>query len=377
MRPARGATPMWPSRTGRTRWAIRLRLGPPPRGMPPGRRLATGYHYTVERRGRLVHRESSRRRGRRLRPAAVAYALGSGERGYSFLGGRRVRRPVSDRLVRTRAAHDYPQLPRSTSAGHNPECLSCHVARDAPAGSLQPLDPAGPQADRRAVPRPRRPARPPARAAAAASTKTIVPPPPLPRVVTRSVPPPGPTLPQAGHKGDFRPLPLTSSSRSSSRRGPADPIAGRRPGRADARQLLRRSGARPRLHVLPRSTPPPGPAEGSSTTTELPRLPRDQGLPHPRARPPRPARPTTVASRHAPAGQDVGTAMTDHRIPRSAADALPVRGAGPTRSNGSGRSGRWAIRVEADRDAGSPSSRRPRTVAAGAPLTWRGRPGSC
>ena len=89
----RGATPMWPSRTGRTRWAGRSRRLPRPPAepiaAPAGAEFdAAGYHYTVERRGdRLVHREQRLDGGEPVASveAAVAYALGSGERGYSFL----------------------------------------------------------------------------------------------------------------------------------------------------------------------------------------------------------------------------------------------------------------------------------------------------
>jgi hypothetical protein len=60
-----------------------------PRAAPAAAEFdAGGYHYTVERReGRLIHREQRFDAGEPVASveAAVAYALGSGERGYSFL----------------------------------------------------------------------------------------------------------------------------------------------------------------------------------------------------------------------------------------------------------------------------------------------------
>ena len=85
---------------------------------------ATGYHYTVERRGdRLVHREE-RLDGSEVVAsveAAVAYALGSGERGYSFLVERDgfVPSPRSPGMLNSGATTSLPAMTTgiSTSSG--------------------------------------------------------------------------------------------------------------------------------------------------------------------------------------------------------------------------------------------------------------------
>jgi predicted CXXCH cytochrome family protein len=114
---------------------------------------AAGYHYTVERRaGRLVHREQRLNGGEPVAAveAAVAYALGSGERGYSFLVER-------DGFVAQSPVAWYAQEGRYDLApGYDernfhfervilPGCLSCHVDGATPASGAHnryatPLD---------------------------------------------------------------------------------------------------------------------------------------------------------------------------------------------------------------------------------------------
>jgi tetratricopeptide (TPR) repeat protein len=103
---------------------------------------AAGFHYTVEPRGdRLVHREQRLDDGRPVAAieAVVAYALGSGERGYSFLVER-------DGFVAQSPVAWYAQQRRyDVAPGYDdrnfhfervilPECLSCHVDGATPAG---------------------------------------------------------------------------------------------------------------------------------------------------------------------------------------------------------------------------------------------------
>src|SRR5262249_25942321 len=103
---------------------------------------AAGYHYTVGRRdGRLVHREQKLDGGEPVAAveAAVAYALGSGERGYSFLVER-------DGFVAQSPMAWYAQERRYDLAPGYDErnfhferviltgCLSCHVDGATPAG---------------------------------------------------------------------------------------------------------------------------------------------------------------------------------------------------------------------------------------------------
>jgi predicted CXXCH cytochrome family protein len=103
---------------------------------------AGGYHYTVARRGgRLIHREQRLEDGEPVASveAAVAYALGSGERGYSFLVER-------DGFVAQSPVAWYAQERRyDVAPGYRernfhfervilPACLSCHVDGAKPAG---------------------------------------------------------------------------------------------------------------------------------------------------------------------------------------------------------------------------------------------------
>jgi predicted CXXCH cytochrome family protein len=113
-----------------------------PRAAPAGAAFdAAGYHYTVERRGdQLVHREQRLNDGQPVAAveAAVAYALGSGERGYSFL-------VVRDGFVAQSPVAWYAQQQRyDVAPGYHqqnshferviiPECLSCHVDGAMPA----------------------------------------------------------------------------------------------------------------------------------------------------------------------------------------------------------------------------------------------------
>jgi Flp pilus assembly protein TadD len=114
-----------------------------PRGVPAGAEFdAGGYHYTVERRGgRLIHREQRFDAGEPVASveAAVAYALGSGERGYSFLVER-------DGFVAQSPVAWYAQERRyDVAPGYRERnfhfervilaaCLSCHVDGSKPAG---------------------------------------------------------------------------------------------------------------------------------------------------------------------------------------------------------------------------------------------------
>jgi hypothetical protein len=115
-----------------------------PRAAPAGAEFdAGGYHYTVERRGgRLIHREQRFDAGEHVASveAAVTYALGSGERGYSFLVER-------DGFVAQSPVAWYAQERRyDVAPGYSEQnfhfervilraCLSCHVDGPRPAGS--------------------------------------------------------------------------------------------------------------------------------------------------------------------------------------------------------------------------------------------------
>ena len=96
---------------------------------------AAGYHYTVERRGdRVIHREQRLDVGEPVASVevAVAYALGSGERGYAFLVER-------DGFVAQSPVAWYAQERRyDVAPGYHernfhfervvvPACLSCHA----------------------------------------------------------------------------------------------------------------------------------------------------------------------------------------------------------------------------------------------------------
>jgi hypothetical protein len=114
-----------------------------PRAAPAGAEFgAGGYQYTVERRGdRLIHREQKLDAGEPVASveAAVAYALGSGERGYSFLVER-------DGFLAQSPVAWYAQEQRyDVAPGYHdrnfhfervilPACLSCHVDGSRPAG---------------------------------------------------------------------------------------------------------------------------------------------------------------------------------------------------------------------------------------------------
>jgi hypothetical protein len=118
--------------------------GEGPRAAPAEARFyATGYHYTVERRGgRLVHREQ--RLDGDGKPvasveAAVAHALGSGERGYSFLVEREgfvAQSPVAWYAQQRRydVAPGYHARNAHFERVVLPECLSCHADGATPAG---------------------------------------------------------------------------------------------------------------------------------------------------------------------------------------------------------------------------------------------------
>jgi hypothetical protein len=114
---------------------------------------ADGYHYTVERRGRrLIHREQRLDGGQPVASveAVVAYALGSGERGCSFLverDGYLAQSPVAWYAQERR----YDVAPGYRDRNFHFErvilraCLSCHVDGARPAGGASnryatPLD---------------------------------------------------------------------------------------------------------------------------------------------------------------------------------------------------------------------------------------------
>jgi hypothetical protein len=139
---------------GRSVSRIASAAGEELRAAPAGAEFdAAGYHYTVERReGHLVHREQRLDNGEPVAAveAAVAYALGSGERGYSFLVER-------DGFVAQSPIAWYAQERRYDLApGYDernfhfervilPGCLSCHVDGATPAGGAHnryatPLD---------------------------------------------------------------------------------------------------------------------------------------------------------------------------------------------------------------------------------------------
>jgi hypothetical protein len=116
---------------------------------------ATGYHYTVERRGdQLIHREQ-KLKGDGGEPVAsveavVACVLGSGERGYSFLverDGFVAQSPVAWYAQERRydVAPGYHERNFHFERVINPACLSCHADRATPAGGAHnrystPLD---------------------------------------------------------------------------------------------------------------------------------------------------------------------------------------------------------------------------------------------
>ena len=234
---------------------------------------STGYHYTVERRGdRLVHREQRLDGGEVVASVevAVAYALGSGERGYSFLVER-------DGFVAQSPVAWYAQHRRyDVAPGYQDrnfhfervilrECLSCHADGATPAGGAfnhyatpMELKPIG--CERCHGPGALH-VRRPGVVAESFDPNDRQPPPPTygdPQSPSaESVPPPGgrprpPGRPQGGGLPPGAPR-STSSSPVFIEAGPAGRSPGRRPGRADARQPLLhiRQRRRPRLHVLP------------------------------------------------------------------------------------------------------------------------------
>jgi hypothetical protein len=103
---------------------------------------STGYHYTAERRGdRLIHCEQKLDGGAIVASveAAVAYVLGSGERGCSFLverDGFVAQSPIAwyaqDR--RHDVAPGYHERNYHFERVITPECLSCHADGATPAG---------------------------------------------------------------------------------------------------------------------------------------------------------------------------------------------------------------------------------------------------
>jgi predicted CXXCH cytochrome family protein len=114
-----------------------------PRAAPAGAEFdAGGYHYTVERRGgRLIHREQKFDGGEPVASseAVVAYALGSGERGYSFLVERNgfvAQSPVAWYAQERRydVAPGYRERNFHFERVILPACLSCHVDGERPAG---------------------------------------------------------------------------------------------------------------------------------------------------------------------------------------------------------------------------------------------------
>ena len=137
------------SRTGRTPWAGRSRRPPRPPGHEPsprrpGRR-STPPGITTPSSGGRAGSSTASRGSTAASPspsveAAVAYALGSGERGYSFLVER-------DGFVAQSPIAWYAQLGRHDLApGYHdrnfhfervilPECLSCHADGATPAGN--------------------------------------------------------------------------------------------------------------------------------------------------------------------------------------------------------------------------------------------------
>jgi Cytochrome c554 and c-prime len=114
---------------------------------------AAGYHYAVERRAeRLVHREQRLGDGEAVAAveADVAYALGSGERGYSFLverDGFVAQSPIAWYAQESRydLAPGYDERNFHFERVILPGCLSCHVDGATPAGGAHnryatPLD---------------------------------------------------------------------------------------------------------------------------------------------------------------------------------------------------------------------------------------------
>jgi hypothetical protein len=114
---------------------------------------ADAYHYTVERkRGRLIHREQRLDGGEPVAAveAVVVYALGSGERGYSFLverDGFLAQSPVAWYAQERRydVAPGYHERSFHFERVILPACLSCHVDGARPAGGADnryatPLD---------------------------------------------------------------------------------------------------------------------------------------------------------------------------------------------------------------------------------------------
>ena len=121
---------------GRSVATVALDTNAGPLAAPAGAEFDTGgYHYSVERRGgRLIHREEKFDAGEQVASveAVVTYALGSGERGYSFLVER-------DGFVAQSPVAWYAQERRyDVAPGYReqnfhfervilPSCLSCHV----------------------------------------------------------------------------------------------------------------------------------------------------------------------------------------------------------------------------------------------------------
>jgi hypothetical protein len=113
------------------------------RAAPSGAEFdAAGYHYTVGRTSAgLVHREQMLDGGEPVAAveAAVAYALGSGERGYSFLverDGFLAQSPVAWYAQEGRydLAPGYDERNYHFERVILPGCLSCHVDGATPAG---------------------------------------------------------------------------------------------------------------------------------------------------------------------------------------------------------------------------------------------------
>ena len=386
-RPARGAMPMWPSRTGRTRWAGRSRRPPRPPATSraprrPGRSSTPPGITTPSsaERSRLVHREQRLDGGEPVAAveAAVAYALGSGERGYSFLVER-------DGFVAQSPVAWYAQERRYDLApGYDernfhfervilPACLSCHVDGATPAGDAYnryatPLDLQPIGCERCHGPgalHVRRPG-----VGRGGFDPTIVNPRHLAPALRESVCDQchlqgADRFLRAGHKeGDFRPgLPLDEFVAVFVEAGPAG--RSRAVGQVEQMHASRCYAASGGALGCTSCHDPhrrPGPAERvehyrasclACHETRACRIPE----PDRRAR----QADDSCVDCHMPrrGTRDVAhTAMTDHRIPRSATaaaapDALPGRGAGadPVERVWPGRAG-GPSGVEADRDLG-------------------------
>ena len=342
---------------------------------------AAGYHYTVERRGgRLIHREQRLDGGEPVASveAAVAYALGSGERGYSFLVER-------DGFVAQSPVAWYAQERRyDVAPGYHernfhfervilPACLSCHADGARPAGGAfnryaTPLDLKPIGCERCHGPgalHVRRPG-----VGRGGFDPTIVNPrhlAPAPResVCDQCHLQGADRFLRAGHKeGDFRPgLPLDEFVAVFVEAGPSG--RSRAVGQVEQMHASRCYAASGGALGCTSCHDPhrrPGPAERvehyrasclACHETRACRIPE----PDRRAR----QADDSCVDCHMPrrGTRDVAhTAMTDHRIPRSATaaaapDALPGRGAGadPVERVWPGRAG-GPSGVEADRDLG-------------------------